>query len=256
MAVDLRGRSALITGAGRGIGRAIALGLAAAGAHVTVTARTEPEVAALAAEVTAAGGQAGHAVCDAADRAQVEALVANLGPVDILVNNAGIAPAGPLLQLDEELWERTLRLNLTAPYRMTRLLLPGMLARGWGRIINIASTLARTAYPQTAAYTASKHGLLGLTRAVALEVAQSPITVNAVCPGYVDTPMTATSAQAIAERSGKSIEEALELLARSSPQRRLITVAEVTHVVLMLCAEAARGINGQALMIDGGTVLA
>jgi NAD(P)-dependent dehydrogenase (short-subunit alcohol dehydrogenase family) len=174
--------------------------------------------------------------------------------VQILVNNAGIAVSARLLDIDDATWERHLRVNLTAAFYASRAVLPGMLAAGQGRIVNIASTAARQGYPYVAAYVASKHGLLGLTRALAQEVAATGITVNAICPGYVATALTWASARRIQARTGRSYEESVQALAAFSPQRRLIEPEEVAALAVLLAGDAARGVTGQAWNVDGGAV--
>jgi NAD(P)-dependent dehydrogenase (short-subunit alcohol dehydrogenase family) len=254
--VRLRDRVALITGGGRGLGRAIALALAREGADVAVTARTGSELEAVAAEVRAAGRRAVALACDVTDRAQVEATVRAaadaLGPVQILVNNAGIAVSAKVVDTDDALWARHLAVNLTGAFYASRAVLPAMLAARWGRIINVASSAARQGFPYVAAYVASKHGLLGLTRALALEVVSAGITVNAICPGYAATELTAESARRIQTRTGRSYDEAVASLAAFSPQRRLIEPDEVGAVAVMLASDDARGITAQAWAVDGG----
>jgi 3-hydroxybutyrate dehydrogenase len=256
----LHDRIALVTGGGRGIGRAIALALAREGAHVAVTARTSSEIEAVAAEIRTLGRKALPLLCDVRDRVQVDASVRAageaLGAVQVLVNNAGIALSAKVVETDDDLWEDHLRVNLTAAFYASRAVLPGMLQAGWGRIVNIASTAARQGYPYVAAYVASKHGLLGLTRALALEVAQAGITVNAICPGYVATDLTWESARRIQAKTGRSYEEAVRSLAASSPQRRLIEPEEVAAIAVHLASNEARGVTGQAWNIDGGAVQA
>jgi NAD(P)-dependent dehydrogenase (short-subunit alcohol dehydrogenase family) len=252
MPPDLRSRGALVTGAGRGIGRAIALALAAAGARVTAAARTAAELDAVVAEIDDAGGEARAFACDVADPHAVAPLIAAATPVDILVNSAGIAPSGPLLELDEEVWARTLQVNVTAPLRLMKAALPGMVARGWGRVINIASVASKTALPLTAAYTASKHALLGLTRVAAAEMARHGVTVNAICPGYANTPMTTANAALVAGRTGKRTEDVTASFARTSPQGRLVEPEEIAYLALLLCGDGARGVTGQGLNVDGG----
>ncbi|MGH7265473.1 MAG: SDR family NAD(P)-dependent oxidoreductase [Candidatus Rokuibacteriota bacterium] len=192
------------------------------------------------------------------DRAQVDeavrAAAGALGSVQILVNNAGIAVSAKLADTDDALWELHLRVNLTGAFYMTRAALPGMLAARWGRVVNIASTAAREGYPYVAAYAASKHGLLGLTRAVAMEVATSGITVNAICPGYVATDMTRESVRRIQEKTGRSAEEAVRSLEAFSPQRRLVEPEEVAALAVLLASDEARGVTGQAWNVDGGAV--
>lgn len=249
---------ALITGGGRGIGRAIALAFAREGADAAVAARTLAEVEAVAEAIRALGRRAIAIPCDVTDPEAVAACVrkaeAELGPIQILVNNAGVAVSARLTETDDDLWQRHLMVNMTGAFYMSRAVLPGMLARKWGRIINIASTAARQGYAYTAAYTASKHGLLGLTRALALEVVEANITVNALCPGFVATDLTWEAARRIAEKTGRSYEEAVRALAGFSPQKRLIEPEEVAHLAVLLGSEEARGITGQAINIDGGAV--
>ena len=258
MGVRLHDRVALITGGGRGIGRAIALAFAREGAHVGVTARTLAELDAVAAEVRALGRKAVAVPCDLRARLEVDAaarLAAEaLGPIQILVNNAGIAVSAKLLDTDDALWARHLDVNLTGAFYMSRAVLPGMLAARWGRIINVASTAARQGFPYVAAYVASKHGLLGLTRALATEVVTAGITVNAICPGYVATDLTWESARRIQARTGRSYEEAVASLAAFSPQRRLVDPDEVAALAVLLASDDGRGVTGQAWNVDGGAV--
>ena len=254
------GKVALVTGGGRGIGRAIALALARAGADVAVTARSVAEIEAVAREIRALGRKAAALPADVGDRLQVDASVEtagqSLGPVQILVNNAGMAVSAKLGDIDDPLWDRHLRVNLTGAFYASRAALPGMLAAGWGRIVNVASVAGRQGYPYVAAYVASKHGLLGLTRALALEVVQTGITVNAICPGYVATDLTWESARRIQAKTGRSYDEAVQSLAAFSPQRRLIEPEEVAAIAVYLASEEARGVTGQAWNVDGGAVQA
>lgn len=245
----LNDKVALITGGGRGIGRAIALTFAKHGARVAVAARTREQVESVAQEI---GGEA--LVCDVANPDQVAGIFADIKP-DILVNNAGIAESATLVNTTDELWHRHLSINLSGTFYCTRAALPAMLEKRWGRIINIASIAAKTGAPYIGAYAASKHGVLGLTRAIALEVAASGITVNAICPGYVDTDMVSRGVEQITAKTGRSQEEALEILKRMSPQNRLVTAEEVAAMALLLASEDGRGINGQGINIDGGSVL-
>ena len=247
----LNNKVALITGGGRGIGRAIALTFAQHGARIAVAARTREQVESVAHEI---GAQAIALTCDVSNAEDVSRMFADLNP-DILVNNAGIAESATLINTTDELWQRHLAINLSGTFYCTRAALPSMLAKGWGRIINIASIAAKAGAPYIAAYAASKHGVLGLTRSVALEVAPSGVTVNAICPGYVDTEMVSRGVERITARTGRSPEEALDSLKRMSPQNRLVTPEEVAAVALLLASDEGRGITGQGINIDGGTVL-
>jgi len=255
---ELSGRVALVTGGGRGIGRAVALSLAAAGADVAVAARSEKELAETVEAIRSAGRRAEGVRCDVGDRQQVDAMVARvrkaLGDPLILVNNAGIAASAKLQDTTDEMWDGMLRVNATGAFYCTRAILPLMRQAGWGRVVNVASVASKAGAPYLAAYTASKHALLGLTRAVAAEVASQGITVNAVCPGYVDTPMTDASTANIASKTGRSPQDARRVLEGFSPQGRLMTAAEVAALTTFLCSDAAQGINGQGLVLDGGAV--
>jgi NAD(P)-dependent dehydrogenase (short-subunit alcohol dehydrogenase family) len=251
VSTTLNEKIALITGGGRGIGRAIALAFAREGARVAVAARTREQVESVAREI---GKNALALVCDVSSSESVAKMFADLRP-DILVNNAGIAESATLVNTTDEHWHRHLSINLSGTFYCTRAALPAMLEKGWGRIINIASIAAKTGAPYVAAYAASKHGVLGLTRSVALEVAASGVTVNAICPGYVDTEMVSRGVERITSTTGRSAEEALAALKKMSPQNRLVTAEEVASLALLLASEEGRGINGQGINIDGGTVL-
>lgn len=252
----LNGKTALITGGGRGIGREIALTFARQGARIAVAARTAEQVEQVAGEI---GNNAIALVCDVADSESVTRMFGDmrerLGNADILVNNAGIAESATFVNTTDELWHRHLSINLSGTFYCTRAALPAMLKKGWGRVINVASIAAKTGAPYVAAYTASKHGVLGLTRTVALEVATTGITVNAICPGYVETEMVSRGIDQITKKTGRTAEEALNALKKMSPQNRLVTPEEVAAVALLLASEEGRGINGQGINVDGGTVL-
>lgn len=254
--MTLAGETAVVTGGGRGIGAAVAWALAAAGAAVVVAARTPAEIEEVAQRLRAEGHAAWAIPCDVADEGSVEALAAEaverLGQVDILVNNAGVAGSAPLHRTSLDEWNRFLAVNATGTFLCTRAFLPGMVERGSGRVVNVASVAGLSGARYIAGYSASKHAVVGFTRAVAAEVAQAGVTVNAVCPGYVDTGMTDESVARIVERTGRSEEEALESILRGSSQRRLIQPREVAHAVLALCDGEAKGINGEVIVIDGG----
>jgi NAD(P)-dependent dehydrogenase (short-subunit alcohol dehydrogenase family) len=258
--VELSGRVALVTGASRGIGRAAAEALAGAGATVALVARNARGLVDVVEKLTQRAAHCRTFLCDVTDPARVAALPAEvesaLGPVDVLVNNAGAAASAPFLKTDPATWNSLLALNLTAVYATTRAFLPRMLERGSGRIINVASTAGLVGYAYTAAYCASKHGVVGLTRALALEVADKGITVNAVCPSFVDTEMTERSIATIVEKTGRSATDAKSALESLNPQGRLIAPDEVAAAIVYLASNAARGINGQALSICGGAVMA
>ncbi len=254
--MSLKGRGAVVTGGGRGIGRAVARSLAERGAAVVVSARSTDEIEAVAAELQADGFEAHAVTCDVADEESVKAMAAEaterLGTVDVVVNNAGIALSNPVKRLPLEEWNRILAVNVTGTFLCTRAFLPGMLERKWGRVINVASVAGLRGGKYMGAYCASKHAQIGFTRALAAEVADQGITVNAICPGYVDTPMTEHSVSMIVERAGVTAEKALEHILGLSPQGRLIRPEEIAHVAVMLCGDDAEGISGQAIAIDGG----
>lgn len=256
--MSLEGKIAIVTGASRGIGRAIALALAGEGVAVALGSRSLEELGRLASTIESQGGRAVAVPLDVTDKASIEAAVkettASLGVADIVVNNAGIAKSAKTVDMDDELWDEHLRVNLTGAYHVTRAFLPGLIDKNWGRIINIASTAGKVGFLYTAAYCASKHGLLGFTRALALEMVRHNVTVNAICPGYVATDMTKRSIANISQKTGMSAADALSRLEKLSPQNRLIEPEEVARVAVMLASEEARGINGQAINIDGGAV--
>jgi len=246
-------RAALVTGAGRGIGRAIALRLSDAGLRVALTSRSENELTQTAA---ACAGETLVLPADITSADGVDHVFAEVerswGPAAVLVANAGAAASARLERTTDEQWHRMLELNLTAPFRCMRRAVPSMRAMGYGRIVVVASTAARVGEPYIAAYTASKHGVLGLVRSAAAELASTGVTVNAVCPGYVDTTMTETSIEGIVAKTGRTAQEARQILARKQPIGRLITPEEVAAAV-WFCIEN-EAISGQAVNVDGGAV--
>ena len=253
----LTGKIALVTGAGGGIGRAAALALAREGCRVVLAGRRDGNIRRVAEEVRQRGGEALPVVCDVGRRAAVEALgekAERLGLVQVLVNSAGIAPAASFLEMEDALLEEVMRVNFLGTYYCCKRFLGPMIEAGWGRVINIASTTARIAYPYTAAYTASKHAVLGLTKVMALETARKGVTVNALCPGYVDTELTRANARRLAEAVGSTEPAVLERFAGTSPQRRLIAPDEVADAVVLLAGPAGDAMTGQGIHIDGGAV--
>jgi len=258
--MSLENKIAVVTGGGRGIGVATAWALAEVGARIVVSARSTDQIEAVKDDLRRAGHEAWAIPCDVAEREQVESLAEQtrdlVGSAQILVNNAGISSSAPLKSVTLEEWNRTLAVNATGPFLCTQAFMPGMLETGWGRVINVASIAGKIGAPYISAYCASKHALVGFTRAVAAEVAAKGVTVNAVCPGYVDTPMTDQSVTNISAKTGLSESEARQHLDSTSPQNRLIEPQEVASLITSLCQPAAKGINGQAIVLDGGMVQA
>jgi NAD(P)-dependent dehydrogenase (short-subunit alcohol dehydrogenase family) len=250
----LAGRHAVVTGASRGIGAAIARELARLGADVTLIARNQAALAETARSIEGARVQDIAAdLTSEADAARALATAATkLGAPAILINNAGGAESAPFARTDPALWRRMIDLNLTSAYLCTRAAAPAMVAAGWGRIVNVASTAGLKGYSYVSAYVAAKHGLVGLTRALAIEFAGSGVTVNAVCPGYTDTPMLDGAIQKIAAKTKRSADEARASLAASNPMGRLITPEEVAAAVAYLCLPSAGSVTGETLAIDGG----
>ena len=242
----LEGRRALVTGGGKGIGRAIAERLAASGVTVAIIGRD-------AAALAASGHR--HAVADVTDEVAFSAAIDQLGPFDILVNNAGAAVSAPLKRHTRADWDSMLAVNLTACFTAIQAVMPRLVERGWGRIISVASTAGLKGYPYTAAYCAAKHGLVGLTRALAVEAARTGVTVNAVCPGFTDTAIVDRAAAVISGKTGQSTTDARAALAHTNPQGRLIQPDEVAAAVLYLASEDAAGITGQCLAVAGGEVM-
>ena len=252
----LKGKKAVITGGGRGIGASVAEELARQGCEVVVAARTLCQLEAVVEAIKSAGGVAHAVECDVTDPDSVAEMAMQakelMGSVHILVNNAGIASSAPLKSLTLQEWNRILSVNTTGTYLCTQAFLPAMSDQKWGRVINVASVAGQAGAKYISAYSSSKHAVIGFTRCIALEVAPKGVTVNAVCPGYVDTDLTGETVDRIIEKTGMTEQDAIESLARTNPQHRLIQPDEVAYLVLCLCDERARGINGQAINIDGG----
>lgn len=247
---DLSGKTAVVTGGTRGIGAAISRALAAAGATVVVTARSGETAAAFA--ETLPGAARGIALDVTGDPAgPLEAL----GPVDILVNNAGRAESAPFAKTDRAAFQRMLDVNLLGVVACTQAVLPGMVERGRGRIVTVASTAGLIGYAYVAAYVAAKHAAIGLTRALALETAKTGVTVNAVCPGYTDTDLVADAVANIVAKTGRTPEEARADLAKGNPQGRLVDPAEVADAVLWLVGDGAGAVTGQAIAVAGGETM-
>jgi NAD(P)-dependent dehydrogenase (short-subunit alcohol dehydrogenase family) len=252
----LQGRHALITGGGSGIGASIALALVAQGARVTLLGRRIDVLQALVQQQP----HSLHAVCaDVADASQVAAAFADaathFGPISILINCAGQASSAPFLKTDMALWQQMLAVNLTGTFVCTQAVLPQMLQSGWGRIVNVASTAGLTGYAYVAAYCAAKHGVIGLTKSLALEVARKGITVNAVCPGYTETDILRESIANVVAKTGRSEADARAEFAKGNPQGRIVQPAEVADTVLWLCGEGASSITGQSISVSGGEVM-
>ncbi|NML17284.1 SDR family NAD(P)-dependent oxidoreductase [Azohydromonas caseinilytica] len=256
--LPLAGRHALVTGAGRGIGAAIARRLADEGATLTLLGRHPEPLEALAAELPP-GACAQVLVCDVADAQAVarawQTLERRGDAVQILVNNAGQAASAPFTRTSDELWQRMLAVNLNGSFHCMRAALPGMLAAGWGRIVNVASTAGQRGYAYVAAYAAAKHGVIGLTRSLALEVAAKGITVNAVCPGFTETDLLRDSIGNVVAATGRDAGAARAEFTRHNPQGRLVQPEEVADAVAWLCTPAAGSINGQSISVSGGEVM-
>lgn len=245
-------RHAVITGGGSGIGAAVARQLLGQGLRVTLMGRSLER---LRAQQQVLGPEVDIQACDVGDEASVAAAFAAVGAVDILINNAGQVETAPLARTSLESWQRLLNVNLTGTFLCSRAVLPGMSERGFGRIVNVASTAALKGYAYVAAYCAAKHGVLGLTRALALETVKKGITVNAVCPGYTETEIVAQAVQTIMAKTGRTAEAARAELAAANPQGRLIQPEEVAATVAWLVGEGSASITGQAIAVAGGEVM-
>lgn len=248
--MTLAGRVAVVTGASRGIGLSITRALADNGAHVWLVARSTAAIGEQAARINDAGRLASAFACDVTNEESVATLVTAVGTADILVNNAGAGHSALLQRTTLEDWNRIMSLNATAPFLCTRALLPGMLERKWGRVINIASVAGLAGQKYIAAYTASKHAVIGLTRAAAMEVDGTGVTVNAVCPAFVDTTMTEETIANVMQKTARSREDALAMVLATQQQERLVSPDEVAHAVVRICLTRP-AMNGEAIILDG-----
>lgn len=256
MASDLNDQHVLVTGAGQGIGEAIARQLLTQGARVTVLGRRAEPLQKLLADHTQ---QCRMVLADVADELQVKTAFAQAvqaqGAINILINNAGQASSAPFMKMDVGLWQQMLAVNLSGTMFCMQQVLPAMAAAGWGRIANVASTAGLVGYAYVAAYVAAKHGVVGLTRALALEYAKSGITINAVCPGYTETEIVKNSIDRVVAKTGRTSAQALAEFVKSNPQGRLVQPQEVADTVLWLCGKGASAITGQSIAVAGGEVM-
>ena len=255
----LAGKTAIITGGGRGIGKAIALALATEGCSVIVSGRTAEPLQSVAAQIQSQGREALAFVCDVSEPGSVEALFERAHQLwdrlDILVNNAGQSHSELLVRLSLETWNQILAINLTGTFLCSQAALRWMLPRKSGRIINIASTAARIGFRYAGAYAAAKHGVLGLTRSMALETAASGITVNAICPGWVETEMVQSAVENITAKTKMSPEQVREYLAKESPQNKIFRPEEIAFAAVWLASDEAQAVTGQAINVCGGQVM-
>lgn len=254
MSADVR--HALVTGGGQGIGVAAVRALRALGMNVTLLGRRLPVLQAV---VDTDPAHLHAVVADVADPAQVAEALASarerFGPVQVLVNNAGQALSAPFHKMDMALWRQMLDVNLTGTMVCTQAVLPDMLAAGWGRVVNVASTAGQVGYAYVSAYCAAKHGVVGLTRSLALELAAKGITVNAVCPGYTETDIVRESIERVVAKTGRTHEQALAEFVKSNPQGRLVQPEQVADAIAWLCGEGAGAVTGQSISVSGGEVM-
>jgi NAD(P)-dependent dehydrogenase (short-subunit alcohol dehydrogenase family) len=252
---ELRAKHAIVTGGGTGIGAAIATLLSQRGANVTLIGRRLDVLQQQADKLVNTQAISCDLTQPELVRVAFAEAIAEFGPIDILINNAGRADTAPFHKLDDEKWRQMLDVNLNSVFTCTQIAYPTMKTRGWGRIINIASTAALKGYAYVSAYCAAKHAVVGLTKALALEAATSGVTVNAICPGYTDTDIVSNAVQAIAAKTGRTVEQALQEFTAANPQGRLIQPFEVANTVLWLCLPGAESITGQSIAIAGGEVM-
>ncbi|MGB1778405.1 MAG: SDR family NAD(P)-dependent oxidoreductase [Longimicrobiales bacterium] len=252
---ELAGYNAVITGGGRGIGAAAAVALARAGAKVSLASRNESQVVEIAAELRNQGHEAFAFRCDVTEPHQVRELALSareaMGRIDILVNNAGTATSNPITRITHAEWQHIMAVNATGTFLCTQAVWEGMADRRWGRVVNVASVAGLSGAKYVSAYTAAKHAVVGFTRAMAEEAVGSGITVNAVCPGYVDTPLTDETVARIVHHTGKSWQEALSAVLDQAGQPRLIRAAEVANAIVGFCHVGAHAPNGELLVLDG-----
>ncbi len=255
---SLSGKHALVTGGGRGIGAAIAKQLLLHGARVSIVGRNQLALASTVAELKLFG-EVDYFTVDVTQRTSVTQAFgkarARFGKIAILINNAGQAASAPFVKTDEAVWRQMLEVNLTGTFHCTQEALADMLSTRWGRVVNVVSTAGLTGYAYVSAYCAAKHGLIGLTRSLALEVAAKGITVNAVCPGYTETDIVKDTVANIVAKTGRTEEQARAELAAGNPQNRLVQPDEVANAVLWLCLPGSEAMNGQSLAVAGGEVM-
>lgn len=255
--LSLAGRHALVTGANGGIGQAICQALARKGARVTLLGRKPAELESVRAQLDGTGH--GVVVADVSDHAAVARASQDAaharGAIGILVCNAGDAHSASFARTQPAAWQQMLDVNLTGTYNCIAAVLPSMIEAGWGRVVNVASTAGLRGYAYVVAYCAAKHGVIGLTRALALEIARTGVTVNAICPGYTDTPLLKDAIDNIVTKTGRSLDQAKGALAASNPQGRLVTPAEVANAVEWLCLPGSESVHGQSIAVAGGEVM-